>query len=55
MMPPSIRPEYYQIRFKLFAAEKLPLMDKALLGSGGSIDAYVICNYMNQKLKTKVI
>lgn len=54
-MPPSIRPEYYQIKFKFFRAENLPAMDVALLGGKGSIDAYLICNYMNKKLKTNVI
>ena len=29
-------------------------MDKSFIGSG-SIDAYVLCNYMNNKLKTDVI
>jgi hypothetical protein len=41
LMPPSIRPEYYQVKFKFFRAEKLPAMDKALLGGLGSIDAYI--------------
>lgn len=54
MMPPSIRPEFYQIRFKFFRAEKLPAMDRSLVGRG-SIDAYVACNYLNNKLKTDVI
>ena len=53
-MPPSIRPEFYQIHFKFFRAEKLPAMDRALVGRG-SIDAYVSCNYMNSKLSTDVI
>jgi hypothetical protein len=54
LMPPSIRPEYYQISFKIFRAEHLPAMDKNLLGKG-SIDAYIMCQYLNNKLKTKVI
>lgn len=29
-------------------------MDINLFGSGGSIDAYILCNYMNKKLKTDV-
>ena len=29
-------------------------MDKNLFGGGGSIDAYILCNYMNKKLKTGV-
>jgi len=55
MMPPQIKPEYYQLRFRFFKAEKLPIMDAALFGKGGSIDAYIICTYMNQKLKTRVV
>jgi hypothetical protein len=54
-MPPSIKPEFYQLRFKFFRAEKLPAMDMNLFGGKGSIDAYIICNYMDKKLKTKVI
>ncbi len=42
LMPPSIRPEFYQIRFKFFRAENLPAMDRNLLGKG-SIDAYILC------------
>ena len=29
-------------------------MDISLLGRGGSIDAYIICNFMNKKIKTDV-
>jgi hypothetical protein len=47
MMPPQMKPEFYQLRFRFFKAEKLPIMDKALFGTGGSIDAYIICNYLN--------
>ena len=54
-MPPSIRPEYYQLHFRFYKAEKLPIMDTALFGGGGSIDAYIICNYQGQKLKTKTV
>lgn len=53
-MPPSIRPEFYQIRFKFFRAERLPAMDRNLMGKG-SIDAYIMCTYMNTKLRTEVI
>jgi hypothetical protein len=42
-MPPSIRPEFYQLKFRFFKAEKLPIMDVALFGKGGSIDAYLTC------------
>ena len=54
MMPPSIKPEFYQLRFKFFRAEKLPAMDTGILGRAGSIDAYIICNYMSKKIKTTV-
>lgn len=30
-------------------------MDTAIFGKGGSIDAYLTCQYLNQKLKTKVV
>lgn len=43
MMPPQIRPEFYQLRFRFFKAEKLPIMDTAIFGQGGSIDAYITC------------
>lgn len=42
LMPTSVRPEFYQIRFKFFRAEKLPAMDKSVMGKG-SIDAYLDC------------
>jgi hypothetical protein len=48
-MPPSIRPEFFQVKFKFFRAERLPAMDRNLVGKG-SIDAFVLCNYMNNKL-----
>ncbi len=54
LMPTSIRPEYYQVIFKFFRAEKLPAMDMALLGKGGSIDAYITSTYLKKKLKTDV-
>jgi len=54
MMPPTIRPEFYQIRFKFFRAENLPAMDTAVFGKG-SLDAYITCEYMGRKLKTKVL
>lgn len=48
MMPPSIKPEYYQLRFRFFKAEKLPIMDSGVMGiGGGSIDAYITCQYLN--------
>jgi hypothetical protein len=47
-MPPSIRPEYYQIKFRFFRAEKLPAMDMAVFGKGGSIDAYITTKYLNK-------
>jgi hypothetical protein len=54
MMPPSIKPDYYQLKFKFFRAEKLPALDIGILGRAGSIDAYIICTYMNKKIKTAV-
>lgn len=54
LTPASIRPEFYQVRFRFFRAEKLPSMDRNLFGGAGSIDAYILCNYMHKKLKTQV-
>jgi hypothetical protein len=53
-MPPSIRPDFYQVKFRFFRAEKLPAMDMSLIGKGGSIDAYITSTYMKKKLKTSV-
>jgi hypothetical protein len=47
LMPPSIRPEFYEVKFRFFRAEKLPAMDKNLLTGAGSIDAYIQCTYLN--------
>ena len=55
LMPPSIRPEFYQIKFKFYRAEHLPAMDRNFMGKGGSIDAYIMCQYLNNKLKTDVV
>jgi hypothetical protein len=30
-------------------------MDKSMLARTGSIDAYILCNYLNNKLKTSII
>ena len=54
LMSPSVRPEFYQIRFKFYRAEKLPAMDRSMVGRG-SIDAYLDCHYMRHKLKTDAI
>ena len=57
LMPPSIRPDFYQLKFRFFRAEKLPAMDmnmNILGGGGGSIDAYITTTFMNKKLKTEV-
>lgn len=54
LMPTSIRPEFHQVKFRFFRAEKLPSMDTAIFGGGGSIDAYIITTYLNKKLKTDV-
>lgn len=43
LMPPQIKPQYYQIKIRFFRAEKLPMLDNNLLGKPTSIDAYLIC------------
>jgi hypothetical protein len=50
MMPPSIKKEFKQIRFRFLKAEKLPKMD-----SFGTIDAYIFTTFMKKKLKTKAV
>ena len=52
MMPTSIRPEYYQVKFKFFRGENLPIMDKNLFTGAGSIDAFVEATYSGKTLKT---
>jgi hypothetical protein len=42
------------MKFRFFKGEKLPYMDKPIFGGVGSIDAYIRCDHLNQKLKTKV-
>jgi len=55
MMPPSLKPQYWQLKIKFFKGEKLPVMDKPLFGSGeGGTDAYVKCKFMGRELRTKV-
>ncbi len=54
-MPTSIRPEYYQVKFKFFRGENLPIMDKNLFTGAGSIDAFVEATYAGKTLKTSVV
>jgi len=54
LQPPQIQPEFYQLYIRLFQAQKLPAMDKALLGTAKT-DAYIRCDHKGQKLKTKVV
>ena len=54
LMPTSIKPKFYQIKFRFFKGEKLAKMDTAIFGEG-TIDAYVTVTYMGKKLKTKVV
>lgn len=41
LMPSSVKKQYKQIYIRIFRAENLPIMDKAMLYGEGSIDAYV--------------
>ena len=54
LQPPQIQPEFYQLYCRMYTAQKLVPMDKALLGKP-KIDAYVRCDHKGQKLKTKVL
>ena len=56
-MPPSIKPSYFQLVFRIFRAEKLPAMDmnlNILSKEGGKIDAYMQTVFLNKKLKTDI-
>ena len=44
IQPPQITPEFYQLKVRFFAAQKIIPLDKALLGKA-SIDAYVKLEY----------
>ncbi len=56
-MPSQLKPSYQQVTIRIFSAEKLPMLDNAVLGMGKgvSIDAYLVCNYLSHKLRTQVI
>jgi len=45
MMSPSLAPTFYQVKLRIYRAEKLPAMDFAAFGKG-STDAYVKADYM---------
>lgn len=50
LTPPSIKTDYYQVKFRFFKAENLPKMD-----TFGSIDAYIKTTYLKKKIKTSVV
>lgn len=54
IQPPQIKPEYYQLYVKFFAAQKIVPMDTVAFGED-KIDAYVRFDYKSTKLKTKVL
>jgi hypothetical protein len=55
-MPPSLNPEFYQIKIRFFTAQDLPIMDNALLGlRKAKTDAFLQTSYKQKKLKTKVV
>ena len=47
MMPPSIKKQFKQIKFKFIKGEKFPKMD-----TFGTIDAYISTIFFKKKLKT---
>lgn len=49
LMPPQIKPEYFQLRIRFFHAEGLPKMDNF-----GTIDAFITLMYLGHTLKTHV-
>lgn len=54
LQPPEIKPEYYQLYIRFFAAQKIVPMDINAFGKN-SVDAYIRFDYRSTKLKTKVI
>lgn len=54
LQPPEIKPQFYQIYVRFFAAQKIVPLDRGIM-SKPSIDAYVRLDYRTRKLKTKEI
>lgn len=54
IQPPTIKPEFYQIRFKFFCAQKIVALDTNLTKKN-STDCYVRLEYKTTKLKTKIL
>jgi len=50
LLPPHISMKYYQLKFRLIKAEKLPKMD-----TFGTCDAFVKVNYLGKSIKTSVV
>jgi len=49
-MPPSIKKDFKQVKFRFLKAEKLSKMDRF-----GTIDAYLTTTFHKKKLKTKTV
>lgn len=55
-MPPSLNPEFYQIKIRFFTAQELPIMDNAMLGlRKAKTDAFLQTAYKGKKMKTRVV
>jgi hypothetical protein len=50
LLPPQIQPKACQLVVRVIKAEQLPKMDV-----GGTIDAYIECEFAGNKLKSKII
>lgn len=50
LLPPHISLHYYQLKFRLIKAEKLPKMD-----TFGTCDAFIQVDYMGKSVKTSVV
>ena len=55
LQPPQIQPEFYQIKIRMFQAQKIVPLDLAIFGGKGNIDAYVRLDHKGTKMKTKVL
>ncbi len=53
--PSTIKPEFYQLYVRFFAAQHIVPLDTGIGQGEGKIDAYVQFDYRSTKLKSKVL
>ena len=55
LQPPQIQPEFYQLKIRLYQAQKIVPLDRALFSGKGNIDAYVRLDHRSTRLTSKVL